>query len=156
MSEERMKILEDRLLRLEATLAQRPAGTFGSPGGAVVDPAPWGGGGYGYPPRPWGPRWPPYVDPAPWPPYITDPAPWPPFVSDPAPHHGNVFTQPTSASTFSRFGAVVDPVPPDFSRLSIAQLESSLHSINAEKARLESMEAMIRKQIERTTKAQAD
>ena len=166
MSEERMKILEDRLMRLEATLAQRPAGTVGStpPGGMIVDPAPWGGGGsgWGFHPRPY-PS--PIVDPAPWPwgggwgprwpPFVSDPAPWPPTtVSDPAPFPGNAFTQPTSATTFGRFGHIVDPVPPDFSRLSLSQLESTLHTINAEKARLDSMESMIKKQIETINKKQ--
>src|SRR5437867_614185 len=61
-----LKRLEARLTRLEATLAQQPGGTGGGtttvPGGVVVDPAPWPGGGYGG----WG-RWPhPIVDPAPW------------------------------------------------------------------------------------------
>jgi hypothetical protein len=41
-----------------------------------------------------------------------------------------------------------DPPPPDLSRLSKVQLETMLHSINAEKARLDSMEAMVKKQLE--------
>ena len=46
--DDRLKILEDRLTRLEAVLTQRPptGGGGGTPpgGGVVVDPAPWGGG----------------------------------------------------------------------------------------------------------------
>jgi hypothetical protein len=37
----------------------------------------------------------------------------------------------------------------DISRLTISQLESSLHTINAEKARLESLESMIQQQLGR-------
>ena len=52
MAEERMKILEERLTRLEAALSQRPSATgtgggdgggFTPPGGVVSDPAPWPG-----------------------------------------------------------------------------------------------------------------
>lgn len=177
--DDRLKLLEDRLTRIEAALTQRGPGGGGGVtppgGGVVVDPAPYGGGGpwqqfrqraIASPvvdPAPWWtgggwgrPRWPwppsPVVDPAPWPPqYITDPAPWPPFVSDPAPSPWtNVAANPAaSAMAFSRVGPIGDPAPFDYSTLSLGQLESSLHSINAERARLDSLEATIKQQIER-------
>jgi hypothetical protein len=148
MADDRFKILEERLTRMEAALAQRPAvggtvsgGGFTPPGGVIVDPAPWGGG--------WvRPRFNPVVDPGPWPGPVVDPLPWPNPVVDPAPWGGGVFSQGSLAATLGRIGHVGDPAPPDFSRLSVSQLESSLHSINAERARLDSMEAMIKKQIE--------
>lgn len=168
MAEDKIKILEERLTRLEAALTQRPSGTggFTAPGGVIVDPAPYGGG-YGFHPRPWGggygyPRWPPYVDPAPWPPYV-DPAPWPPYVADPAPWPGTV-SDPApygggayanaaiTARILGRIGHVGDPAPIDFTRLSVSQLESTLHSINAEKARLDSLETMVKKQLEQATR----
>jgi hypothetical protein len=141
MAEDRIKILEERLTRMEAALAQRPTvgtgtgGGFTPPGGVIVDPAPWGGG--------WvRPRWTnPVVDPAPWPPSIvSDPAPWPPsIVTDPAPWPG-------------RFGPVGDSPPIDISRLSVSQLESTLHNISAERARLDSMESMVKRQLETARK----
>jgi hypothetical protein len=159
MADDRIKVLEERLTRLEGLLSQRPAQGAGTtpPGGIVVDPAPWGGG---WVPRP---RYPsPVVDPAPWygggwgyprwPTPVVDPAPWPTPIVDPAPW-GNVFQQPTvSATALGRIGAVGDPPPFDFSRLSVSQLESTLHSINAEKARLDSMETMVKQQLERAKK----
>ena len=155
MAEDRIKILEERLTRMEAALAQRPSvgtgtgGGFTPPGGVIVDPAPWGGG--------WvRPRWTnPVVDPAPWPPSIvSDPAPWPPTtVSDPAPFPGGVFTDLTGGvRSLGRFGPVGDPAPIDISRLSVSQLESSLHSISAERARLDSMESMLKRQLETAMK----
>ena len=140
MAEDRIKILEERLTRMEAALAQRPSvgtGTGGgfTPGGVIVDPAPWGGG--------WvRPRWTnPVVDPAPWPPSIvSDPAPWPPsVVTDPAPWPG-------------RIGPVGDSPPIDIGRLSVSQLESTLHNISAERARLDSMESMVKRQLETARK----
>jgi hypothetical protein len=157
MAEDRLRILEERLTRIEAALSQRPAATggFTQPGGVVVDPAPWGGGGWGLHPRPF-PS--PVVDPAPWPwgggwghPHwptpVVDPAPWPTPVVDPAPWGGG-FARP-SVATFARIGHVGDPPPIDLSRLSISQLESALHTINAERARLDSMETMVKQQLER-------
>ena len=159
MSEDKLKILEDRLTRIEAALTQRPSGTGGGgftpPGGMIVDPAPWGGGyggGWGTYPRP-------VVDPAPWPyggwhprpwPHpIVDPAPWPSPVVDPAPWGGG-YAQQATAAMFGRIGHVGgDPPPPDFSRLSVSQLEMTLHSINAERARLDSMEGVVKKQLDR-------
>jgi len=148
-----MKRLEARLTRLEAALAQQPgptAGTGGAafpPGGVVVDQAPWGGGGGGYP----FPRW-PYPWPRPWPHPIVDPGPFPNPVVDPAPWGvGPVAQAPvaTTASAFARIGQIGDPPPIDVSRFSRAQLEGALHSINSEKARLNSLETLIKQQLEK-------
>jgi len=164
--DDRLKILEDRLTRLEAVLTQRPptGGGGGTPpgGGVVVDPAPWGGGGgaWQYQPRPF-PT--PVVDPAPWwtggwgrlrwpwPTPVVDPAPWPTPVVDPAPwgNVGATFNPGLSTMAFGRVGPVGDPPPFDFSTLSISQLESTLHSINAERARLDSLETTIKQQMDR-------
>jgi len=57
-----------------------------------------------------------------------------------------------AARSLGRIGQVGDPAPIDLGSLSISQLESTLHSIVAEKARLESMESMIKKQIDRVQK----
>jgi len=170
MAEERMKILEERLTRLEASLSQRAAGGgtggFTPPGGVITDPAPWPGGGWQFVPRPspvvdpapwqypfgWGrPRWPnPIADPGPFPTPVVDPAPWPNPIADPA-----VFAQQTAAAAaLGRIGKIGDPPPPDISRLSVVQLEATLHSIAAEKARLDSMEQLVKTQIE-TAKKQA-
>jgi hypothetical protein len=147
-NEDTLKKLEERLTRLEATLSQGQGGPggFTAPGGAVVDPAPWPGGGWGgyhYP------RWP-------WPHPIVDPVPWgPQTISDPAPWAGGGFAQPRqafAASALGRIGHIGDPAPIDISRFSVSQLESSLHSINAEKARLTSMETMIKGQLEKLKK----
>lgn len=159
--EDSIKRLEARLTRLEAALAQQPGGVGGSggftpPGGAVVDPSPFPGGGYGgwYPrwphpvvdPGPWWPRWPhPVVDPGPFPRPVVDPGPFPNPVVDPASFAGAAQTR---AAAFGRIGHVGDPPPIDVSRFSIQQLEASLHSINAERARLNSMETMIKQQLE--------
>jgi hypothetical protein len=172
--DDRLKLLEDRLTRIEAALTQRGPGGGGGGvtppgGGVVVDPAPygghpwqqfqqfqqlqqlrqraaaspvvdpapwWAGGGWGRPRWTWPPS--PVVDPAPWPQYITDPAPWPPhYISDPAP----------------RPPFISDPAPIDFGSLSLSQLESTLHSLNAERARLDSLETTVKQQIERAKKA---
>ena len=170
MAEERLKILEERLTRLEATLTQRAAGGGGggvTPGGTisdpppwaagswqfiprpspVVDPAPWYWGGWGHP-RPW--PWPnPIADPGPFPTPVVDPAPWPNPIADPA-----TFAQSLAAATLGRIGKVADPPPPDISRLSVVQLESALHSIAAERARLDSMEQLVKKQLEAARKQQ--
>jgi len=151
MSDERIKILEERLMRLEAAMTQQPTARPG-PGGVVVDPAPW--------PRPrpvvdpapwpwWGHHyWPPHpiVDPAPWPPpTVSDPAPWPNPVVDPAVIDR---MRATATANFARFGPNVDPPPIDVSRFTASQLESTLHTINAERSRLDSMETMIKQQLE--------
>ncbi|HEX7335010.1 MAG TPA: hypothetical protein VF290_26145 [Pyrinomonadaceae bacterium] len=169
MAEDRIKILEERLTRLEATLTQRAAGGGAGSGGftgggTVSDPPPWAAGGWTFIPRPspvvdpapwpyyggWGrpPRWPwpnPIADPGPFPTPVVDPAPWPNPIADPA-----VFAQ----SLAGRIGKVADPAPPDIGRLSVVQLESALHSIAAERARLDSMEQMVKKQLEAARKQQ--
>lgn len=160
-ADDNVKRLEERLTRLEAALNQiGGSGGFTPPGGAVVDPAPWH-----Y-------RWSnPVVDPAPWHQYITDPAPYPWYgggfrrpiptpVVDPAVFAGggggvpSPFTaQAASAqSLLGRIGHVGDPPPIDVSRFSVVQLEAALHSIAAEKARLTSMENMIKQQLETAKK----
>ena len=143
--EDSLKRIEERLTRLEATLAQQPGGQGGGftpPGGVVVDPAPYpfgggpgGGGTWVYHPRPM-----PVVDPAPFPSPVVDPAPW-----------GGGFLQvrPTLGTTFGRIGQVGDPPPIDVSRFTIPQLEGSLHTINAERARLNSLETMIKQQLDK-------
>lgn len=158
MADDRIKILEERLMRLEAAMAQQPTARqgFTSPG-TVVDPPP-NPGGWGFPrPRPvvdpapwpwWGyHHWPPYiVDPPPWPPTtISDPAPWPNPIVDPASIDR---VRATATANFARIGPSVDPLPIDVSRLTASQLESSLHTINAERSRLDSMETMIKQRLE--------
>ena len=173
MAEDRFKILEERLTRLEATMAQRGSaptaggGGFTAPGGVIVDPAPWAGGHqWQFYPRPhpvvdpapwpypggWGrPRWPGTIsDPGPFPTPVVDPAPWPSPVVDPA-----VFAQQSLAATLGRIRPVGgDPPPPDLSRLTVSQLEQTVHSISAERTRLDAMEEMIKKQIETLKKQQ--
>lgn len=166
-TEDSIKRLEERLTRLEATLAQQPQvgpGGLTSPGGTVVDPAPWSGGGWGYRPPSWGGwgyhRWPtPVVDPGPFPTPIVDPGPFPPpVVADPAPYPwqwgGGPFVRQTAGTTLGRIGQIGDPPPIDVGRFSISQLESSLHTIEAEKARLNSMETMIKQQLDALKKQQ--
>lgn len=46
-------------------------------------------------------------------------------------------------------GPVGDPPPIDFSRFSAAQLQASLHSINAEKTRLAAMEDLVNQQLKK-------
>jgi hypothetical protein len=145
MADDKFKILEERLTRIEAALTQQTqsGGGFTTPGGVVSDPAPWP---YGYHPRyPWQP---PHI--------VSDPAPWPPnIVSDPAPMPGSVLqNQAVSARTLGRIGQVGDPAPPDFGRLSVAQLEATLHSINAEKARLDSLHSLVSKHLDRASAAE--
>ena len=123
MADDSLKKLEDRLTRLEAALSQQGGGGAGlPPGGAVVDPAPWGGGGGG-----WGyPYWPhPVVDPA-------------------------VFHRPVvDPAAFHRIGPNVDPPPPDIARFSAAQLQASLHSIAAERTRLDAMETLLKQHLDK-------
>lgn len=163
MSDDRIKILEERLMRLESFISQQPTARPGVAGpGTVVDPAPYPGG-WGYPrPRPvvdpapwpwWGgghQHWPPYiVDPAPWPPHpVVDPAPWPNPIVDPAASIDRMRATAAAATSLGRIGHIGDPPPIDISRLTASQLESSLHTINAERSRLDSMETMIKQQLE--------
>src|SRR5215468_9720778 len=146
-----LKRIEERLTRLEASLSQG-VGSFTPPGGTVVDPPPWGGGVVSDPAPWWGRHhhWPypfphPIADPVPFPRYpIADPAPYPyayPYASpyaQQAAFAGRRFPFP---------GPIGDPPPPDISRLSIAQLEASLHTINAERARLDAMETMVKQRL---------
>ena len=128
MADDALKKLEDRLTRLEAALSQQGGGGAGGvpPGGAVVDPAPWGGGwGWGYPH-------------------------WPHPIVDPAVFHRPIVDSPAFAAASARIGPNVDPPPPDISRFSAAQLQASLHSIAAERARLDAMEALIQQHLEKT------
>jgi len=128
MADDALKNLEDRLTRLEAVLSQQGGGggTGLPPGSPVVDPAPWGGGGGG-----WG-----Y-------PY------WPHPVVDPAVHHPIVDSPVFAArAALGRIGHIGDPAPPDVSRFSAAQLQASLHSIAAERTRLDAMETLIKQQLE--------
>jgi hypothetical protein len=146
--EDFLRKLEERLTRIEAALGQQQPGSggFTQPGGPVVDPAPFPGGTrWGYY------RWPhPVVDPLPWPQPVVDPLPWPQPVVDPAPR--SPFQTPGAAAAFGRIGPVADPPPIDLSRLNVSQLEAALHSINAEKARLSSMEELINQHLERAKK----
>src|SRR5712671_541204 len=161
MADVDIKQLEARLTRLEAALAQQSGGGGAGvtpPGGTISDPAPFPQGGYGG----WGyPRWPhPIVDPGPWyggwghqywPHPIVDPAPHP--IVDPAVFAGGGFQAQARSAALGRIGHIGgDPPPPDLSRFSISQLEASLHSINAEKARLTSMETMVNQQLEKLKK----
>jgi hypothetical protein len=59
-----------------------------------------------------------------------------------------------SAVSMGRIGPIGDPPPIDVSRFSLGQLESALHSINAEKARLNSLETLINQQMERLKQQQ--
>src|SRR5262245_20081753 len=153
--EEALKRIEARLTGLEAAVDQRAPGGGGPPGvappgGAIVDPVPWGGGGWGG----WGGVRPIAIHP----PISIDPAPWggvrpgvipTPIgigpIGDTAPFGGGV----ASRSQFlpGHIGAVGDPPPIDLSRFSLQQLESSLHTIAAERARLDATEGMIKERI---------
>ena len=168
MADDAIKKLEERLTRLESALSQGGAGTQFTPGGAVVDPAPWGGGGgWGWPwwPRPW--PWPgPIGDQAPFtafqrPGAVVDPAVFHRPVVDPAVFHrpgAVVDPAPTqfaaTAAALGRIGPIGDPPPPDVSRLSAVQLQAALHSIAAERARLDSMENLIKQQLDKAQQAE--
>ncbi len=167
MAEERMKILEERLTRIEAALTQRAGtggigtgtgggGGFTPPGGVITDPAPWAGQWHFVPSRamidpdpvPWfqlmRSSWPrPIVDPASFPTPVVAPTTWPNPVVDPA-----VLAQANLASLVRNIGKVADPAPPDISRLNVSQLEATIHSISAERARLDAMEELVKKQID--------
>jgi len=152
-----IKKLEARLERLEA--AQSGAASAGPYVRAIVDPgpSPWGGGWGG-----WGGVWGggrpgPIVDPAvyaslyrspvdiPW--WYGGRPPWGP-IPDPAAFAGAA-PQQAAAASLGRYGPIMDPPPIDISRFSIVQLEAALHSINAEKARLTSMESLVKSQLEK-------
>ena len=153
MSEEdAIKRVEARLARVEAALAQ-----LGGRPHPIVDPAAYAGAA----------RWPgPVVDPTPWPqpvvdplpwPYpnpIVDPTPWPRPVVDPATYATAAQSRAAAAATLGRVGPIGDPPPIDISRFSIAQLEATLHSINTERARLNSIETLVNQQLSRLKEQQ--
>jgi hypothetical protein len=154
-----VKRLEARLTRLEAALSQQTggAGSGALPLGAIADPGPWppwgGGGGW------WGGGRPhPIVDSATYansarlPTAVVDPGPWPVWGGGGGyrPTVGPVGDSATYArSALERMGPIGDPPPIDVSRFSISQLEATLHSINAEKARLSSIETMVTQQLDK-------
>lgn len=126
MDAQTLKNLEERLTRLEAALAQVSA----TRPGPVVDPAPWGGGGA-------------VVDPAPYP---WRPYPWRPYpIADPAPDQ---FVTRRGGIFGGNIGPIGDPPPIDISRFSAAQLRAALHNINAERARLDGLEEMVKTQLD--------
>src|SRR5690349_1106286 len=145
MADDRIKILEERLTRIEAALTQRPSTVGHIPGGGVVDPAAFAASQFTRPiPSP-------VVDPAPWPywggwgwgrPYphpVVDPAPWPSPVVDPA-----VFSQSLAAAALGRIRPVGgDPPPPDLSRLSIQQLEATIHRSEEHTSELQSRRDLV-------------
>jgi hypothetical protein len=116
-----IKKLEARLTRLEAAVSQSGAG-----GGTTA------GFNFG-----------PIADPVPypWPPYGGGWGGWRP--------HPIVDSATFANSALGRVGPVGDPPPPDVSRFSISQLEATLHSINAEKARLSAVETLVTQQLEK-------
>ena len=153
MPEDRtLKNIEERLARLESAFSNRPAaaqlgGVSAQLPGTVVDPAPWGGQPGGWMPIrvPIGP----IGDPAPW---GGQPGGWVPIrtpigpIGDPPPWGGGfVGVQPGGwTSIRGPIGNIGDPPPFDLGRLTSEQLEASLHSISAERIRLDSMETMIK------------
>jgi hypothetical protein len=148
--EDAIKRLEARLTRVEAALAQ-----FGGRPHPIVDPAAFAGAGR-WPgpvvdPTPW-PQ--PVVDPLPWPYPIVDPVPWPRPVVDPATYATAAQSRAAAAAALGRVGTIGDPPPIDISRFSIAQLEATLHSINAERARLTSIETMVTQQLNKLKEQQ--
>jgi hypothetical protein len=154
--EEALKRIEARLTRLEAAVAQGPPGGGGPagvapPGGAIVDPVPWGGGGWGG----WG-GWGGVRPISIQPPISIDPAPWggvrPGIVPTPIGPIGDTSPFGGGIVRGSQFfpghvGPVGDPAPIDLSRFSLQQLESSLHTIAAERARLDATEGMIKERM---------
>ena len=134
MDEDVVKRLEARLTRLEAAVAQQPSAgaTQGIPTSPVSDPAPWGGPYY---PWPWY-RW-----------------PWPHPIGDPAPMPGTIVDQAPFRDVGSLMARLIpqrgDPAPVDLGRFTRTQLEGALHTISTEKARLESLEALVKQQMGR-------
>jgi hypothetical protein len=68
---------------------------------------------------------------------------------DPATFAGAAQSRAAAATMLGRVGPIGDPPPIDVSRFSVPQLEAALHSINAEKARLASMETMVKQQLDK-------
>jgi len=159
-----LKALEARVARLEAAHAQ-PAASPHIPIYADPPAPPWWGGGCGYRPPVRGPIGDPapidysriYGDPAPWPIYggggYRPPVHWP--IGDPAPiDYSRIYADPGPWPVYGGGGyrppvhwPVGDPAPVDYSRLPAEQLESTLHSINAQKARLASAEEQVTAQL---------
>lgn len=147
MADDALKNLEERLSRIEAALSQQGGASAAFPsGGPIADPAPWGGGGG------WGWHWPYHWPPRP----IGDPAPFAlrPMV-DPATFAFRPIADPAAfahhqQAALGRIGVTGgDPPPIDVSRFSAAQLQAALHSIAAEKARLDSMEKLIKQHLDK-------
>jgi hypothetical protein len=154
-----VQALEVRVARLEAAHAQ-PSATPHIP--VYADPpAPpyWGGYGGYRPPVHW-----PIGDPAPidYSRIYADPGPYPVYggggyrppyhrpIGDPAPiDYSRIYADPGPFPVYGGGGyrpvpfPIGDPPPIDITRIPVEQLESTLHSINAEKARLASMEEQI-------------
>ena len=100
-ADDTLKKIEERLTRWEGLLSQGGTGAGAQvPGGAIVDPAPWGGGGGGWG-WGWHPGWPPHP--------VVDPAAFHRPVVDPAAFHRPV----VDPAAFSH--AVVDPAPSPWS-----------------------------------------
>ena len=134
-----LKALEARVARLEAAHAH-PAASPHIPVYADPPAPPWWGGGWGgY--RPPIPR--PIGDPAPidYSRIYADPGPWPVYG-------GGGYRPPVH-------WPVGDPAPVDYSSLPAEQLESTLHSINAQKARLASIEEQVTAQLAKHKKAKS-
>ena len=71
-------------------------------------------------------------------------------MADPPPWGGGGWGGGGTITTRPPWGGNIgDPPPPDFGRLTLTQLESTLHTINAEKARLESTEKLVTAQIKK-------
>jgi hypothetical protein len=132
MADDPVKSLEARVARLEAALAQQPSASAAPRIPIYADPPapPWWGGGYGG--------------------YRPVPIHWP--IGDPAPiDYNRIYADPPPwGGSYGGYGGYVpvhrpigDPPPIDYSRLPASQLEATLHSINAEKARLASIEAQV-------------
>ena len=141
MTDRAIKSLEARIERIEAALGQISSGAAATPNIPVhADPPapPWWGGGYGG----WGGYRPLPVH---WP--IGDPAPvdYTRMYGDPAPYPGGY----GGYRPIPIHRPIGDPAPVDYSRLPVSQLEATLHSINAEKARLASLEAQVTQHLEK-------
>jgi hypothetical protein len=137
MSDQDLKSLEARVARLEAAHAGGAAAAHRIPIYADPPAPPWWGGGWG------GYRYPVH-----WP--IGDPAPvdYSRIYADPPPFPwgaGGGYRPPVH-------WPIGDPPPIDYSRLPVEQLEAALHSVNAEKARLASVEAQITQHLEKSKK----
>ncbi len=168
-----VKALEARVARLEAAHAH-PAAAPHIPVYADPPAPPWWGGGWGgYRPPVRGPIGDPapidysriYADPGPWPIYggggYRPPVHWP--IGDPAPiDYNRIYADPGPWPIYGGGGyrppthwPVGDPAPIDYSSLPAEQLESTLHSINAQKARLASIEEQVSAQLAKHKKAKS-